>query len=144
MSTHLRFLSAAAVVLFASAGTAFAAQPAAVCTAQITYEVNGAVVDTYASSFTIARDAVFQDDQSTPTREKVFRATLTRTADGLVLFVNYFADVSVFNSVSVDTSVRLQGGGAPVTESGHHVFSSSQAVPAGNHATSHTLVCTRQ
>lgn len=143
MHTDLRRLFVA-VCLLAVPGAALAGPPGATCTAQITYEVNGTVIDTYSSSFAVARDGVFQDDQSTPTREKVFRATLTRTAEGLELFVNYFADVSVFNNVSLDTSVRLQGGGAPSTDSGRHVFSSSQAVPAGNHTTSHTLVCTRQ
>ncbi|MEZ5420734.1 MAG: hypothetical protein R2708_25790 [Vicinamibacterales bacterium] len=75
----------------------------------------------------------------------MFRATLTRTGDGLFVFIDCFADVSVFNAVSLDTSLRLRGAGVLLeTDAGSHTFSSSQAVPAGNHTTSHTLVCSRR
>ncbi|MEZ5417213.1 MAG: hypothetical protein R2708_07715 [Vicinamibacterales bacterium] len=142
MTTYLRLLPLAA--LLSLPAQAQAAPAEAACTVQISYTVNGTTVESYSNSFTLTRDAVFVDDLSTPIRAREFRATLTRTADGLVVFVNYFSDVSTFNAIDLDTSLRLRGAGALVTDSGSHTFSSSQAVPAGNHTTSHTLVCSRQ
>lgn len=143
MIPYLRMFPLVAAML-AVPGVALAGPPEAACTVQIDYTVNGTVVETYANSFTLTRNGVFLDDISTPTREKLFRATLTRAGDGLTVFIDYFSDVSVFNAVNLNASVRLRDGKGLSTDAGSHTFSSSQAVPAGNHTTSHTLVCGRQ
>ncbi|MEZ5420733.1 MAG: hypothetical protein R2708_25785 [Vicinamibacterales bacterium] len=67
MHTYTRLLPLL-VALLAMPEWAMAAPASAACTVQINYTVNGTPVATYTSSFTVARDAVFLDDQSTPTR----------------------------------------------------------------------------
>ena len=114
----------------------------AVCTVTVDYLVNGTLTEAYGKDFVVEEATPFADDFSTPIRQKQFNATLTKDAGKLVVVIDYFNDVGVF--VAIDLNARLTiHGGAFETTSGTHTFSSSQAIPAGNHTTNYTLVCRR-
>lgn len=129
--------------LLAAPLQAIAAPASATCSVEINYLVNGALVEPYTNSFVIARGETIVDDFSTATREKVFTATMSRIDGKLLVSINYFNDVGVFTAIDLDASVRIRGVGVLETTAGSHTFSSSQASPAGNHTTEHTLVCAR-
>lgn len=134
-------LAAATLLLTPVAATA--AQPSANCSVEVNYVVNGTLTEAYTRDFTVTGHEPFVDDFSTPTREKRFTATLARDAGKLAVSIDYFNDVGVFVAISLDTSVRVRGAGVIESTSGSNTFSSSQAIPAGNHTTEYTLVCHR-
>ena len=53
---------------------------------------------------------LFEDDFSTRTRFKFFTATLHRNNGENTVTINWYADVTVFNSVDFNTSVTLADG----------------------------------
>ena len=120
-----------------------AQQASATCNVEIDYLINGALEESYVNGFVISRGETFVDDFSTPTREKRFTATMDRVDGRLVVSIDYFNDVGTFTAISLDTSLRIRGVNVVETTGGGHTFSSSQAVPAGNHTTNHTLTCFR-
>ena len=121
-----------------------AAAPAKVaCNVDINYTVNGTPVDTYLKDFEVTRGETFFDDLSTAIREKRFSASLARIDGKLMMSIDYNSDVSVFNQILVDTSLQIRGVDVVVSTGGTHMFSSSQAVPSGNHRTTHALICHR-
>lgn len=144
-SRHAVFNSAllALAVTGATPLAALAAPATASCSVEINYSINGALAEPYTNSFVIARGEVFVDDFSTATREKRFTASMDRVDGKLMVMINYFNDVGTFTAIDLDTSLRVRGVGALETTAGSHTFSSSQAVPAGNHTTDYTLVCFR-
>ncbi|MFO0902276.1 MAG: hypothetical protein U0939_04705 [Pirellulales bacterium] len=64
----------------------------------------------YTKEFLLAEGGVFFDDFSTRTRFKFFNAVLDRENGDATLSVDWFADISVFNSADIATSVTLVGG----------------------------------
>jgi hypothetical protein len=133
-------LSTAAMLLIAA--SAHAALDTA-CSVSITATHDGAVVETYATDFTVARDAPFIDDFSTPTREKEFRASVTREDDGVKVHISYFSDLGTFHAASFDADMLV----APkprTTSGGTGFFLSSTDVPVGGtHQIRYTLTCER-
>ena len=141
---HRTFLSAAgllAVALASPVPAAAAGLMRASCSVSVDYLLNGTLVESYARDFTVEEGTPFQDDFSTPTREKGFSATVGRSAGKPTVVMNYFNDVGVFTSIMVDTSVAILKA-APTASTGRHTFSTSQGV-AGNHLTTYTLHCQR-
>lgn len=109
------------------------------CIVDITHEFrsqDGAVVrtETYQQEFVVEEGAIFVDDYSTPTREKVFTASLQVDGNDLIVVINWFADVSTFDAVDLDADLTVTGN-KPATTSGRHAFFSS----AGRNTTTYTL-----
>lgn len=113
----------------------------AACSVNVDYLLNGTLVEAYARDFTVEEGTPFQDDFSTPTREKGFSATVGKSAGKPTVVVNYFNDVGVFTSIMLDTSVVITRPAATAS-TGRHTFTTSQGV-AGNHLTTYTLSCQR-
>ena len=133
-------LTTAAILLVA--GSAHAAQ-GAVCSVAVTATHDGAVVETYATDFTVAPDAPFIDDFSTPTREKEFRARLMREDDGVKVHISYFSDLGAFHAASFDADM-LVAAKPRTTSGGTGFFLSSSDVPVGGtHQIRYTLTCER-
>ena len=120
-----------------------AANPATVaCSVAVDYTLNGVVLEPYRKAFNLQLGVGFSDDFSTPTRMKTFTATVAREAGHLVVAIDYFNDVGVFNSVGFNTRLSLHDGKGIETTAGSHTFSTSLGV-TGNHTTNHTLTCRR-
>ena len=99
------------------------------------------MADTLSKPISEARRTVIAfRDFSTPTRQKVFTATLQRDGARSVLSIDYFNDVGTFNAISVDTSVKMLRAGALEATSGRQGFYTSTGV-VGNHITDYTLSC---
>lgn len=87
----------------------------------------GTVVGTeyYLKEFVLQDGSFYSDDFSTRTRFKFMDATM-QTIDGdSTINVDWFADVSVFNSVDVSTSVTLGKGRNVNQTQGQHTFYTS-------------------
>ena len=99
---------------------------------------SGAVVSTesYVRDFEIVEGVPFSEDYSTRTRFKFFDAALTRTNGESVVAINWFADISVFNSVDLTTAVKLSKGQKTNESSGSHTYYFS----GGSNTTTYTLV----
>jgi hypothetical protein len=115
----------------------------AACSVTVDYVPNGTVAETYSKDFVVEQGTPFVDDFSTPTRLKTFTATVAREGTGLLIAIDYFNDADVFVAIGFDTKMLMRGGGALESTSGSQTFSSSQAVPPGNHTTRYTLACRR-
>lgn len=132
--------------LMAGLAAAALAQPAqaavlsATCTVTVNYSLNNNLVEGYSREFTVAEGATYTHDFSTPTRQKIFSATLQRDGARSVLAIDYFNDVGTFNAISVDTSVKLLRPGAAEATAGRQGFYTSTGV-VGNHITDYTLSC---
>ena len=95
--------------------------------------------ETYQQTFVLAQGANFTDDYSTPTRFKEFSATLTQVGSDSMVSISWFADVSTFNSVDLDTAVVIPDKQQQGTAAGRHRFSSSP----GHDTTTYTLTAVR-
>jgi hypothetical protein len=132
-----------AAAAFASPFAAHAqAATGAACRVAIDYDISG-VAEPYAMDFSVAPGADFVDDFSTGTRLKVFTANAAQSAGGLVVKINYFNDVGVFDSISLDTQLKFRGGRRFESTSGTHVYATSLGV-VGNHTTTYSLSCKLQ
>jgi hypothetical protein len=98
--------------------------------------------DIYNQDFELAPGAAFKADLSTPTRQKTFDAVVVREADGLVVSISYFNDISTFDSVSFSTRLTLPSGRGIGTTAGANSFSTS--LPNfRSYTTNYTLTCRR-
>lgn len=139
---NLTRLMASTVAVFAVAAPAHAALDTA-CTVSITATHDGAVVETYDTAFTVARDAPFLDDFSTPTRQKEFRASVTRESDGVKVRISYFSDLGTFHAASFAADM-LVAKRPRSTAGGSGFFLPSTDTPVGgNHTVQYTLTCER-
>ncbi|MCA9552309.1 MAG: hypothetical protein KC933_19900 [Myxococcales bacterium] len=113
----------------------------ATCTVTVEHRLNNNLTSSYSSSFSVQAGQPFDDDRSTATRQKTFSATLQ---DGAVpvVSIDYFEDVSVFDAVSVGTTLELPRRGTTYTTSGRNGFFTSNPSSA-NHITSYSLACVR-
>lgn len=87
----------------------------------------------------ILKDGVtfFEDDFSTRTRFKFFTATLQTNNGDNTVAINWFADVTVFNSVDFNTSVILANGDKSGQVAGNNTVYTSN----GSTTTTFTLSC---
>ncbi|MCB1745320.1 MAG: hypothetical protein KDK91_33440 [Gammaproteobacteria bacterium] len=113
------------------------------CSVSVTATRDGAVVETYTTDFSVARNVPFFDDFSTATRQKEFRASVTRENDGVKVHIAYFSDLGTFHAASfeADMLVALK---PRTTSGGNGFFLSSANTPVnGNHEVLYTLMCNR-
>jgi len=145
-----RFLAIALnTLLMGSAGLAAAqAQSALSCSVTVDYVLtaqDGTVIDTesYQNMFVLQPGADFEDDFSTPTRFKLFTASMQQGPNRAVVTISYFNDVSTFNSVDFDSQMSLLNGQATESLSGAQTFSTSTAPLSGHYTTTYALTCQR-
>ena len=138
-------LSIAMGLSLAAFGTATASdRPDAMnCSVTVTYALSGVPRLTYAKEFTVTTDAPFSDDFSTATRIRWFDASLALEDGTPVVSMQFDADVSTFNAVSVSASLKVKDERHGETESGSNSFYSSVPGAAGAHKTDYTLTCWR-
>lgn len=100
---------------------------------------SGTVVstETYQREFTLVDGQLYSEDFSTPTRFKFFDADMSTTNGVSTINMYWFADVTVFNSVEVSTTVSLGRGRKDDTSSGTHILYTS----TGSTRTSFSLSC---
>ncbi len=134
---HIVFSGLFLLACVVSAFTTSSASAASLNNDKLTYCILNVIVETrnsagtvvgteyYLKEFVLQDGGFFTDDFSTRTRFKFMDATM-QTIDGdSTINVDWFADVSVFNSVDVSTSVTL-GKGRNVNQSqGRHTFYTS-------------------
>lgn len=111
------------------------------CSVAVDYLVNNVLSESYRRDFVVQPGVGFTDDFSTNLRQKVFNASTAREAGNIAVAIDYFSDVSTFDSVSFNTRLTIHRGRAIETTSGSNTFSSSQAAQPGNHTTNYTLTC---
>lgn len=133
------FAVAAVALLAAPAGYADAPRVVA-CSVHIDYRVNGQPRVPYRKDFVVTPGDSWEDDFSTFTRERFFRAT-ARIEDGLtVVDVAYDNDLAPFEYASVETTVKLADDEPTRTVRGSQTaFTSLGAV--GERTTAYTLTC---
>lgn len=104
-----------------------------------TKDTSGRVVsrEAYQKEFVLAEGEFFFDDFSTRTRFKFFTATMSKLDGDKTIDVNWFADVTVFNSVDFDTSVTLSDGQKTGKSAGRHTLYTS----SGATTTTYSLTC---
>jgi hypothetical protein len=93
--------------------------------------------EVYSKAFTIDEGETFFDDFSTRTRFKFFTANMTKVDGEKNIAINWFADVTVFNSVDLDTAVSLADGQKTGKATGRHTL----YVSGGSTTTTYTLSC---
>lgn len=148
MSRSKKLLSVVAVAIAAVVFTLIPTQQATAkkatgvrCTIDMVVEtLSGSSVvgtETYSRSFTLNDGETYSDDFSTPTRFKFFDASMTRLNGSSTISVDWFADVSVFNSIDFNSSVVLSKNQKIGKTVGSHTFYSSNNATR----TSFALVC---
>ncbi|MCB1037138.1 MAG: hypothetical protein KDD47_25140 [Acidobacteria bacterium] len=111
------------------------------CTVTVTATHDGAVVETYTRDFTVARNAPFVDDFSTPTRQKDFSASVAREADGVKVHISYFSDLGTFHAASFDADMLVARKVRTTSGSTGFYLSSNDTPVGGTHRIFYTLTC---
>ena len=93
--------------------------------------------EVYQKAFVIQEGETFFDDFSMCMRFKFFTASLQKEDGDKTVAINWFADVTVFNSVDFDTSVTLTGG----QKSGKTAGRNSVYTSSGSTTTQYSLAC---
>ena len=111
------------------------------CVMDVTVELRdqaGAVADseTYHREFTLQQGAPFSDDFSTRTHFKVFNASVQSQGGDRTVTADWFADISVFDAVDLQTLVTLEGGDKRGKSVGQHTLFISN----GSETTSYSLM----
>jgi hypothetical protein len=100
---------------------------------------SGVLVGTelYHKEFVMQESESFFDDFSTRIRFKFFSASLSKLNGDKTIAINWFADVSVFNSVDFNTTVTLADG----QKSGKSAADNTVYTSNGSTTTRFSMVC---
>ncbi len=90
---------------------------------------------TYTKTFVVQPDAPFFDDFSTFVRFKDFSAQMETVADVTTVTIDYYADISAFNSIEFGTTLTIPNNHHIVSSNGRTGFSSN----SGNGSASYTI-----
>lgn len=144
MSTVKKLLGAAMVMASATGINAAHADTKSVgCNVSIIYSLNGVETQTYNRDFVVAIGQAYSEDLSTRTRQRDFSATLAPEGSNLVVTINYFSDVGVFDSASFGTQLKLSS--SKNLESTAGTMTHTHVQTTGNsHTTDYALTCRRQ
>src|SRR3954465_476086 len=144
MSRSNKFLLTLSVLVVTACGVrpALADDRGLSCVIDVTVESKdqaGLVVSTevYQNEFILREGESFSDDFSTRTRFKFLDASFEKDGGERTVSVDWFADVTVFNSVEFSTAVTLEGGNKSGKAVGDHTFFTSN----GSTRTTYTLRC---
>ncbi len=83
------------------------------------------LAERYSKEFSLVDGSFFFDDFSTRTRFKFFNASLVRSNGDSTIEIDWYADVTVFNSVDIATSVILADGQKQGRSAGEHTLYTS-------------------
>jgi hypothetical protein len=97
----------------------------------------------YNKDFVLSPGAGFIEDFKDPIHFDSFDASLAREAGNLVASINYFRDVTVFDSVGLTARLTVANGRGIHSTSGTNEFSTSLGT-SRSFQTSYTLTCRRQ
>lgn len=151
MSKFAKIVMSLTLVALVTGGTSLwqsieAKRPEVVsCTVDIVHTTraqDGTVLGTefYSKDFVLSQGTDLSDDYSTPTRFKFFNATLQEAGGAATVAIDWFADVSVFNSADFSTALTLIKGQKQGDISASHTFSSTP----GHSTTTYTLTASRR
>lgn len=93
--------------------------------------------EVYHKEFVLQEGETLFDDFSTRTRFKFFTASMQKNNGETTVAINWFADITVFNSVDFDTSVSLSDGQKSGKSTGRHTLYTSN----GQTTTTYSLTC---
>lgn len=94
----------------------------------------------YQQTFPLTSNATsFVDDYSTPTRFKEFSASLSEVGGVTEVSIAWFADVSTFDSVDLNTTINLPAKQNSISSQSSQTYSSSP----GHSRTSYSVTITR-
>lgn len=133
-----------ALVAALAAGTA----QALTCSVAVEYRMtaqDGTPIDSelYENVFFVDVGVPFEDDFSTPTRFKIFTASVAQVRNGTVVTMTYFNDLTTFDSIDFRSQATLLAAQATETASGDYTFSTSRDPASGHYAVNYTLSCRR-
>lgn len=127
-----------ALILFAGLATAASLRQARaaqnddvlICSIDVVVETRGstgvaASTETYHRDFFLLEGASYSEDFSTRTRFKFFDARYEKINGDKTVSADWFADVTVFNSVDLATSVTLEDGDKRGKSTGSHILYTS-------------------
>jgi hypothetical protein len=148
MSQLKKFLLSLAILAAIACGVHLGRADAAggggdiLCSIDVTVESRtqtGLVVGTeeYHNEFVLREGVPFSDDFSTATRSKTLDASLASGDGEKTVSVDWFADVTVFNTVDLRTSVTLEDG----DKRGKAVGDNTVFTSSGSTRTLYTLTC---
>jgi len=113
------------------------------CDVAISQLRDGVATLTYETSFQVAQDAPYEEDFSSPTRLRFFKATLSADAAGVpVVSFSLDADVGVFDSVLFGSELKVTDKKGSSTSGFHEFFTSVQGTQV-SHSSSYTLSCAK-
>jgi hypothetical protein len=133
-------LAVVAVALLA-APAGYADAPRLVsCSVRIDYLVNGQLRAPYREDFVVTPGDPWEDDFSTFTRERFFRATARSEQGRTVVDVAYDSDLAPFEYASVEATVKLADDEPTRTVRGSQTAFTSLGT-VGERTTEYTLTC---
>ena len=141
---HCLLIASLAAVSLVSPMAAVAAEndPMA-CVVTVDYSLNNVSRLSYTKAFVVGPEAPFSDDFSTATRLRSFDASLSVESGDPVVSATFFADVSTFNGVGFQASLRVRDEAHGETTSVRNYFYSSVTGAAGTHVTTYSMTCER-
>ncbi len=131
-----------ASVTLAPAAARAAERTALTCSVAVDYSLDNVSELSYTRDFAVSAAAPFAEDFSTATRSRTFNASVTLVDGVPQVAISFFADVSVFNAVAFDATLKVRDRNGDAT-SGDSQFVSSATGAAGAHRTTYTLDCRR-
>jgi hypothetical protein len=148
MNRPLRLLAASLALGAVVVGTAHAAEIRPVtCSVTIDYLRNDLLRSSYKRDFVVMPGETYFDDFSTAVRFGDFTATTRLEGNDTVVDVRYYNEVTVLDTVQLNTKVQLLNGN-PNASTGEHIFTSPIPTSTGafqyiEHTTRYSLSCQR-
>lgn len=145
MSRALMLACASLAALVATAPSAAHADqvdPMA-CVVTVDYTLNNQSRLSYTKDFVVGVGSPFSDDFSTATRFRFFDARLDDVGGDPVVSFVFDADVSTFNAVQTQGSLKIKDQTHGESTSGVNAFFSSLPGVAGAHRTTYNITCQR-
>lgn len=128
-----------ALAVLAMPGLAHASdKDAFACSVTIEHVQNGVTRLAYVKDFVVSAAAPFSDDFSTSTRFRFFDATLSFDGGVPVVGIRLDADVDVFDTAALRTSLKVRDQNGESTSGTHELANSTVAL-----ITSYTLSCAK-
>lgn len=110
------------------------------CSVRIDYRVNGEARAPYHKDFVVTPGDAWEDDFSTFTRERFFRATARQEQGRTVVDVAYDNDLAAFEYASIEATVKLADDEPARTVRGTQTAFTSLGT-VGERTTEYTLTC---
>lgn len=139
----LKLLVAIAGLCFALAANASVNNDTIACSVAVSYSLNGTERLRYDRDFVVGVNSPYDEDLSTRFRFGFFNASVVIENSTPVVSINFDRDVSVFNEVFFNASLKVRDRRNGDKTSGSNQFNTSTPSTAGSHKTDYTLTCKR-